>query len=35
LYAVLSKKVAGQIVLLELLNADRRREVSLTFGSRR
>jgi len=35
LYAVLSKKVAGQTVLLELLNGDRRREVSLTFGSRR
>ena len=35
LQAVLSKKVAGQTVLLELMNGDRRWEASLTFGSRR
>ncbi|HIF41862.1 MAG TPA: trypsin-like serine protease [Planctomycetes bacterium] len=35
LQAVLSTKVEGQTVLLELLNGDRRREASLTFGSRR
>ena len=34
LHAVLAHKVAGQTVLLELLNGNQRREASLTFGSR-
>lgn len=34
LHAVLSKKVAGESVLLELMNGDQRRETPLTFGSR-
>ncbi|MDP6939253.1 MAG: trypsin-like peptidase domain-containing protein [Planctomycetota bacterium] len=34
LHAVLSKKVAGESILLELMNGDQRRETPLTFGSR-
>jgi S1-C subfamily serine protease len=34
LHAVLAHKVAGQTVLLELLNGNQRREALLTFGSR-
>jgi len=34
LYAVLANKVEGETVLLELLNGNRRREASLSFGSR-